>query len=609
MLGIYCRTSKARDDKYTLETQKAGGIKCAKELGLDYLIYVDDGISGTKDENDREGLAMLFSDMKKGKISIVYCIDQSRIEREEDIWDVFSILCLSNQVKYYPGGNYFDLEDPSLMMAAKMLSLTNKFYTQQTSLKVKDANARKAALGKTHGLKAYGFKKGDGNKYEIDENEAEYVRLMFQMSLDGIGSYRIANHLNSRNVPTKFSGNFKDKGEINRRDKYTKEVVKFKKKDVKWRGNVIADILKNPIYKGERIWNVHKDKIDIIDGKKVKSKIIVETIIGKVPAIVSEELWENVQKNFEKNKKESVGKKAQYHYLLNGLVFCERCGNKYWGKKRLKGNDNAYKCLSKTYPNAKCDNRGLSLPKLETFVIQYLQKEPIANQELNNLPSPQRLIDKHIDLRKKKKNEIENLSKAIRALSNQLEKSSVIKEVMEKLDSMNNKRQFLIDDIIVLDNKIAEEVDNNPSEMEIKESRKKLSTVTKINAEFNDIRKTVFQLVDWISIQYVNDNPPAFFQIKIKLKGNQYIDEYVADYHLNKWSQKRCYISKLKSQGVPMVNLSRTIDFDLKDVLNNLLSVNLLGDPPFPRKTTNVSLRPHPSNDILINVSDIYNFD
>jgi hypothetical protein len=58
-----------------------------------------------------------------------------------------------------------------------------------------------------------------------------------------------------------------------------------------------------------------------------------------------------------------------------------------------------------------------------------------------------------------------------------------------------------------------------------------------------------------------------------------------------------------------MVNLSRTSDFDLKHVLNNLLSIKLFGDPPFPKKTTNVSQRPHPSNDILINVSDIYNFD
>jgi len=609
MLGIYCRTSKARDDKYTLETQKAGGIKCAKELNTDYFIYVDDGISGTKDENTREGLAMLFADMKKNRITSVYCIDQSRIEREKDIWEVFSILCLGNDIKYYENGKFYDLEDPVLRMAANMTSIFNNYSTQLTSIKVKDANARKAALGKTHGLKPYGLKKGANNTYEIDEAEAKYVRLMFQMSLDGNGAYKIANYLNDQNVPTKYSGNFKSKEVIKRKNKFTGEVDKFKISAVRWRGNVVSDILKNPIYKGDRIWRVHKDKIDIVNDKKVKSKIITETIIGKVPAIISEELWESVQSNFKINKKEFVGKKAQYHYLLNGLVYCERCGNKYWGKKRLKGNDNAYKCSSKTYPNAKCDNRGLSLPKLETFVIQFLQKEPITNQVLNNLPIPKRLIDKHIELRTKKKKEIENLSKAIRALSNQLEKSNIIKEVMEKIDSMNNKRQFLLDDIAVLDKKIEEEENNNPSETEIKESRKKLSNITKINADFADIRKTVFQLVDWISIDYVNDNKPAFFKVKIKLKGQSFVDEYMADFHLNIWTQKRCFISKLKSQGVPMVNLSRTIDFDLKNIIKNLMAVDFLGDPPYPKKTTNVSLRPHPDYNFQIKESDIYKFD
>lgn len=606
MLGIYCRTSKSRDDKYTIDSQKAGGIKCANRLGLDYVIYVDDGISGTKDENSRAGLALLFADLKKGKISSIYCIDQARIERETEIWQIFSSLCINFNIKYLPGGNEYNLEDPALRVVANVMSLFNGFYTEQTSLKVKDANARKAALGKTHGLKPYGLKKGEENKYEIDEKEAEYVRLMFKMSLEGIGTYRIANYLNDQNVPTKYSGNFKNKGVIKRKNKFTGEIVEFKKSEVKWRGNVIADILKNPIYKGERIWRVHKDKLEILDGKKVKSKIITETIIGKIPAIVSEELWDQVQANFKINKKESVGKKAQYHYLLNGIVFCERCGNKYWGKKRLKGNDNAYKCLSKPI----CDNRGLSLPKLETFVIQYLQKEPLTNQVLKNIPAPQRLIEKHIELRTKKKKELENLSKAIRTLSNQLEKSSMIKEVLDKLDSMNNKRQFLADDIIILNKKIVEEELNNPSEIEIEEGRKKISTLTKINADFSEIRMLVFQLVDWISIEYINNTPPAFFKVKIKLKGHQFIDEYWADFHLNQWTQVKCFVPKQNSNGKAIVNISKTSDFDLKHILKNLQAVDLLGDPPFQKKSRiSISLRPSPSNNIQIKESDIYKFD
>jgi DNA invertase Pin-like site-specific DNA recombinase len=55
MLRIYCRTSKVRKEKYTIENQKDNGIKCAQKLGVPYRIYVDDGISGTTDDSIRGG--------------------------------------------------------------------------------------------------------------------------------------------------------------------------------------------------------------------------------------------------------------------------------------------------------------------------------------------------------------------------------------------------------------------------------------------------------------------------------------------------------------------------------------------------------------------------
>lgn len=598
MLGIYCRTSKFREEKYTLETQKANGLKCANELGLDYQFYIDDGITGTKDENVRDGLSMLFTDMKKNRLTAVYCYDQGRIERENGIWDVFQMLCLNHDIKFYPGGSFYDLEDPALRMAASMTSLFNNYYTQQTSLKVRDANARKAAIGKTHGLKPYGYKRNDDNFFEIHEDEAQYVRLMFKMSLEGIGTYRIANYLNERNVPTKFSGNFKNNRDIRRKDKYTGKFNEFKKAAVIWRGNVINDILKNPIYKGERVWRVHKDKFEIKDGKKIKTKVITQTIKSQVPAIITEDLWNSVQANLKINKKESVGKKAQYHYLLNGLVFCERCGNSYWGKKRLKGNDNAYKCLSKKYPNPKCNNRGLSLPRLETFILNYLQRKPLSSKIIKELPEPHTLLDQYLEQKEKKEVELKKISVTIKNLANKLDNANVIDEVLEKLGSMQKKRQSLIDDISILEKNIANEEQLNPNLNLIKEGRKRLSMVTKINAEFSEISKAVKNLVDWISIEYVNQSKPAFFLIRIKLKGLPYIDQYKADFHLKEFNQVGYYVSKLNSKSLPIVNISRTSEFDLLKILEN---IKLLS--PAEAK------RPAYNNLFKIKDSDIYKFD
>jgi len=57
MIGIYCRTSKARNEKYTIENQKDEGVKFAKKNGLPYKIYIDDGISGTEDESTRKKIS------------------------------------------------------------------------------------------------------------------------------------------------------------------------------------------------------------------------------------------------------------------------------------------------------------------------------------------------------------------------------------------------------------------------------------------------------------------------------------------------------------------------------------------------------------------------
>ncbi len=233
-------------------------------------------------------------------------------------------------------GRFLDLDIPENKLFTGIISLTNTFYASLTGKKVKMAISANAKKGKTHGLTAYGYTKGVGGYFEIKETEATVIERIFQMSLDGIGTYTIANILNEEGIPTKFS---QFKGQIKRKDNYTNQVTTYKKEDVRWRGNVIHDIIKNPMYKGIRFWN----------GEPVP-----------VPAILSEEYWQEVNDNLQNNKKK-VGKREEYHYLLNGLVFCADCASEFRGKKRLKGRDSAYKCKGKKNPNVTCNSRGISI--------------------------------------------------------------------------------------------------------------------------------------------------------------------------------------------------------------------------------------------------------
>ncbi|WMI65532.1 recombinase family protein [Aestuariibaculum sp. YM273] len=375
MLGIYCRRSGSKDTSASIETQKEEGLTfykslSAKSLEFDkYEIYVDDSISGNMDEiKDRPDFARLYDDISKKKITAVYVIDQSRIERNSKIWNLFVHIMTSNKCLYYPNGQLLDLDDPNNKFVTQVMSAANELYSSLTSQKVKLAHTKNAKQGKTHGILPYGYKRSKEGLYEIVPEEAEVIKKIYDLSFNGNGTYTIAKVLNSEGYPTKFND---FKGSFKRIDKYTKVVTKHSNKAVKWRGNVIYGMIKNTVYKGKRKW-----KDEYID----------------VPKIIEESKWEAVNKNLKKNKK-NVGKREEYNYLLNGIIYCGHCGKEYRGKKRPKGTDNAYKCSGRRPPVPTCNSsRGISLPKIETFIIKHLFqnekfKEGLLNQKSNLVES------------------------------------------------------------------------------------------------------------------------------------------------------------------------------------------------------------------------------
>lgn len=113
----------------------------------------------------RDGLSDLFRDIRKDEITHVYCIDQSRIERDSRTWEFFVAECLNKKVKYYPGGTFFDLDNITNRMFANLMSIVNGYYAEITSKKVRLANARKANEGKTHGVKPYGYTRDEDNNF------------------------------------------------------------------------------------------------------------------------------------------------------------------------------------------------------------------------------------------------------------------------------------------------------------------------------------------------------------------------------------------------------------------------------------------------------------
>jgi site-specific DNA recombinase len=435
MLGIYCRHSKTKKEgkDTSISTQQKYGKELAEFLKLDYEYYIDKGLSGTSVEK-RDEMLRLLEDIKKGKITAFYAYDQDRVERDTSFWLEFCTIIISNNVRYFENKREIDLTDPSSAMSTTMKSAFSAYYAAQTSKAVKNSIKRNAERGKVRGILPYGYTK-DKEGFVIKQIEqAKVVERIYDLSLSGIGVYSISNILNSENIPTKFN---EFEGTIKRKaDKYHSEKT-FKKSDVRWRGNVVYDMIKNEAYKGiKRVGN----------------------IIVEIPPIVTDETWNKAVENLEKNKK-NVGPKTQYHYLLNGLIYCHHCGRPVIGKKRLKGRDNAYKCIGKRYPNPDCtESRGLSIPKLETFIIKMLFESHDLTEYFLNLPEKEGKIDIYSRKLKEAQKDLKEVKKIIFNTDHLVINAPPERQerFLRILDENERKQKLLIQSIADLEVKIDE---------------------------------------------------------------------------------------------------------------------------------------------------------
>ncbi len=514
MIGIYCRISKRKEEgrDVSIAVQKDAGIKFATKQNIPHKLFIDEGISGAKGEiADRPMFAELFKAIEEKKISMVYCYDQSRIERNSNIWSLFVGVMLKNDCKYYPEGKFFDLDDPTNRFFSGILSLSNELYSSLTSKKVKAAIYKNVMEGKAHGLTAYGYQKNEKGYFEANTDEAQIVRKIYNLSIKGIGVYSIAKILNKENIPTKFN---RFDGKIKRKDAYTKEVYEYEKKKVRWRGNVIHDMITNTIYKGIRKWK--------------ENQIII-------PKIVSDETWENANRNLKHNKKKA-GKKVHYHYLLNGLLECGNCGSVVRGKRRLKGHDNAYKCVNKTsYVSSKCkDSRGLSIPRLEAVIIRLLFLNEGFRETL--LKVPKNTISESEHIKKtiaKGEAELIKCQSRIKRLQNAIEFQELETDevLLARLVKAKKERDSLVDNISSANLKLSEL--NSTTNKKIIHNA---SIEVLKDGNFEAIRSIIHSIIEKVIINHTKKNKGGRFVISIKFKRTDAVTHLTTDWQAKKWS-------------------------------------------------------------------------
>lgn len=333
--------------------------------------YVDDGVSGTTDE-ERENFQRLLSDIQKGKVNCVIVKNLARSFRNNGdqsyyLGDWFP----RNDVRFIslyqqPVDTYKDPQNAQ-NIAVPVQGVLNEEHARGTSESIRRTFDKKREKGLHIGsFAAYGYKKDpeDKNALIIDEEAAENVKSIFAWFLEGMSKNAIVRKLNSSGVlcPSAYK---KSKG------------MKYQNPSVTngnplWAAISINSILKNRIYVGDMVqgrYRIKSYKIHVQETVPEDEWYIVE---NTHEPIISREDFAKVQDLMKKDTRTAPQEKGLY--LFSGFLRCADCG-KAMTRSKVRGNVYYYCRTYKDQSKTACTKHTIRHNHLEQGVLYAIRQQ------------------------------------------------------------------------------------------------------------------------------------------------------------------------------------------------------------------------------------------
>jgi len=330
-VAAYCRVSTLQEQQETsyeaqvnYYTEKIENNPSWKLAG----IYADDGKSATSTKN-RSNFQAMIEDCMAGKIDMVITKSISRFARNT----VDSLMNI-RKLKEKNIAVFFEKEGINTLEGSGELLVTIlSSQAQEESRNISEnchwGIVRKFESGKVivNHSKFLGYTKNkDGNLVIIPE-EADLVRRIFRLFLEGNSSYKIKRILEADGILT-----------------VTGKTV--------WQATVIDKMLSNEKYMGDALMQ-KTYTVDFLTKKKVINKSIVPQyyIEDNHEAIIPKELYHRVQEEkarrgaiyrpaSKKADAPSIKGKYSAKYVLSDIMVCAECGQPYrrqvWSKYGMK---------------------------------------------------------------------------------------------------------------------------------------------------------------------------------------------------------------------------------------------------------------------------------
>ena len=277
---IYTRVSTAMQvDGYSLDAQKSK-MKAFADYNEYEIVgeYEDAGKSGKSIEG-RLQFNQMMDDIKSGKDSVSYVLVFKLSRFGRNAADVLSTL----QIMQDFGVNLICVEDgiDSSKDAGKLmisvLSAVAEIERENIRVQTMEGRIQKAREGKWNGgFAPYGYKLVDGN-LEINEEEAEAIRIIFDLYANtDIGANGISKYLEDHGIL---------------------KIIRQNGKTPLFNAHLIRIILKNPVYCGKIAYG--RRKTEKVHGTRNDYHLVEQDnfllVDGLHEAIVSDEIWQKVQ--------------------------------------------------------------------------------------------------------------------------------------------------------------------------------------------------------------------------------------------------------------------------------------------------------------------------
>ena len=409
----YCRISVDEEldrDNTSIENQKAIIADFVREKfpGSSLSFFEDRDRSGYTFEQ-REGYQRMRTGLLNHTYDILVVKDFSRFSRRnsrglvelEDLRDA--------GVRIISIGDGIDFPNDDDWLKIQFQFLINEMPVTDASKKVRAVVNRRQKDGKWICAAPYGYKINARQEFEVVPTEAEIVRKIFQLYIEGWGYKRIANYLTDEGIPTPRMS------ERERKEAEGKEYKRTVKSE--WAIVSVQGILENDFYIGTLRQSKYTRKK--INGKDVKKdedeQIVIENHHQAIIEYRDFRIVEELRRSRSRSDYRGVKK---YENTYTGFLVCGDCGSPMFSMSRPDLRD-AYRCGTYHRRGLKgCTSHYIRVDTLDALLKDYLRK--VRETSADMIAKLQADIQKQDEDLEEKETAADNMEQVLQELQEEL---------------------------------------------------------------------------------------------------------------------------------------------------------------------------------------------